>query len=182
MVKVLIVVVVLIVLAAWVVYAGGAGAKALRRGQPAPDFRLPDQTGTLRSLADYRGHWLVLYFYPKDETPGCTTEACSFRDAVFGLQALGAQVLGVSVDSEGSHARFAEKYHLPFPLLADRDGTVARRYGVLWTFGPVKFAKRRTFIIDPQGNIAYVYRDVHPSEHAQQVIEELRRLKSATAG
>lgn len=146
------------------------------RGQAAPAFDLPDQTGTLHSLQRYAGQWVVLYFYPKDDTPGCTQEACTFRDDLHRLKALGAQVIGVSVDDAASHAKFAMKYHLPFPLLADAHGAVAARYGALRNFGFVKFAKRYTFLIDPQGKIAQTYLQVDTSRHSEDIIHDLTKL------
>ena len=144
---------------------------------PAPGFELTDQDKTTHRLGDYRGRWVVLYFYPKDRSPSCTTEACSFRDDLPTLRGLGVQILGVSVDNTESHARFARKYSLPFPLLADHGGAVAKTYGSLWSFGPIKFAKRHTFVIDPEGNIARVYRDVKPKVHSRQVIQDVKALK-----
>ena len=146
-------------------------------GQPAPEFNLPDQTGKAQALKDYRGRWVVLY-YPKDDTPGCTQEACTFRDDLHKLTKLGAQVIGVSVDDTASHAEFAKKYHLPFPLLADRDGAVAKRYGALTNLGIIKFAKRHTFLIDPQGNIAKTYRKVDTSRHSQEIIDDVTELQT----
>ena len=146
------------------------------KGQVAPAFDLPDQTGTLHSLQRYAGQWVVLYFYPKDDTPGCTQEACTFRDDLNRLKALGAQVIGVSMDDAASHAKFAAKYHLPFPLLADEHGTVAIRYGALRNFGLVKFAKRYTFLIDPQGKIAQTYLQVDTSRHSEEIIHDLTKL------
>jgi thioredoxin-dependent peroxiredoxin len=144
---------------------------------PAPGFELEDQDAKTHRLADYRGRWVVLYFYPKDRSPACTTEACSFRDDLPTLRALGVQILGVSVDNAKSHARFAEKHSLPFPLLSDHGGAVAKSYGSLWSFGPLRFAKRHTFIIDPEGKIARIYRDVKPKEHSRQVIADAKALK-----
>jgi peroxiredoxin Q/BCP len=155
-----------------------AQAAELAVGQAAPAFELSDQGGQVHRLADYRGHWVVLYFYPKDDTPGCTTEACNFRDDLPTLRGLNVQILGVSVDATESHARFAEKYHLPFPLLADLDGVVARQYGSLTAFGPLKFAKRHTFIVDPQGRIARIYRDVTPSTHSREIVQDLKTLQA----
>lgn len=146
-------------------------------GQSAPAFKLPDQSGKMHELGDYKGRWLILYFYPKDDTPGCTQEACEFRDDLYKLTALGAQIIGISVDDSASHAEFAKKYHLPFPLLADRDGRVADRYGALQNLMLVKFAKRYTFLIDPQGKIAKVYLKVDTSRHSREIIEDLGRLK-----
>ncbi|MDO8891799.1 MAG: peroxiredoxin [Sulfurimicrobium sp.] len=146
-------------------------------GQPAPGFDLPDQSGSQHRLETYKGRWVVLYFYPKDDTPGCTQEACQFRDDLHKLTALGAQVIGVSVDDTASHADFAQKYHLPFPLLADKDGKVAALYGALRNLGLVRFAKRYTFLIDPQGKIAKAYLKVDTSRHSQEIIDDLARLK-----
>lgn len=145
-------------------------------GQPAPDFRLPDQNGHQHALPDYRGKWLVLYFYPKDDTPGCTQEACAFRDDLNLLTEMGAQVVGVSVDDSESHAEFAKKYHLPFPLLADKSGAVADSYGALLNLGIVKLARRFTFLIDPNGNISREYLSVETSRHSKEIIEDLKKL------
>ncbi|MHB1229458.1 MAG: peroxiredoxin [Halothiobacillus sp.] len=160
---------------------GGFGSTAqaaqLQVGDAAPGFNLPDQAGALHSLADYRGKWLVLYFYPKDETPGCTTEACQFRDDIATIQGMGVTVVGVSEDSIASHERFAKKYHLPFTLLADDDGKVAAEYDSLFSMlGMMKFAKRHTFIINPQGRLAAIFTDVDPKDHSRQIIEALKKL------
>ncbi len=149
-----------------------------KAGEKAPDFNLPDTKGELHGLSNYSGKWLVLYFYPKDDTPGCTKEACSFRDDLNKLDKLGAQIVGVSVDDSGSHAKFSEKYHLPFPLLSDKDGKVADSYGALMNLFVMKIAKRYTFLIDPQGTIAKVYLSVDTSRHSQEVIDDLQALKS----
>jgi peroxiredoxin Q/BCP len=145
-------------------------------GQAAPDFRLSDAGGKMHLLQDYRGKWLVLYFYPKDDTPGCTKEACSFRDDMFSLEKLGAKVVGVSVDDADSHAKFAKKYSLSFPLLADVNGKVAESYGALTNLGIIKMAKRYTFLIDPQGKIAKPYLSVDTSRHSQEIINDLKQL------
>jgi peroxiredoxin Q/BCP len=145
-------------------------------GQEAPDFALPDQAGKLQKLSDYRGQWVVLYFYPKDDTPHCTTEACQFRDDAFQLHQLGAVVLGVSVDDADSHAEFAKKHHLAFPLLADRGGVVADSYGSVTNLLVIKFAKRNTFLINPQGKIAKVYVSVDAQQHAKSVLQDLTAL------
>ena len=150
-----------------------------KTGQPAPGFTLPDQTGKPHALTDYAGRWVVLYFYPKDDTPGCTKEACSFRDDLRQLEKLGAQVIGVSVDDSDSHAKFAQKYHLPFPLLADKDGKVADSYGALTNLGLIKIAKRYTVLIGTDGRIAKVYLSVDTSRHSQEIIDDLKQL---TAG
>lgn len=146
-------------------------------GQPAPDFVLQDQSGKPRRLADWHGKWLVLYFYPKNDTPGCTEEACTFRDDWEQLTGLGAEVVGISVDDSASHAAFTQKYKLPFPLLADTQGEVAQRYGAISDWKLFKFAKRYTFLIDPQGRIAKVYLSVNTSRHSAEVVADLKRLK-----
>jgi peroxiredoxin Q/BCP len=156
-------------------------AETPRPGQAAPAFNLPDQNGKSHRLADYSGSWVVLYFYPRDDTPGCTKEACSFRDDMQQLEKLGAKVVGVSVDDTRSHAQFAQKYHLPFPLLADKDGNVADSYGALTNLGLIKFAKRHTYLIDPQGKIAKTYESVDTSRHSQEIIDDLKRLKTDRA-
>jgi len=152
-------------------------ADAPKAGEAAPSFSLPDQSGKTRSLADFRNKWLVLYFYPKDDTPGCTEQACTFRDDWHKLTAMGAEVVGVSVDDVTSHFAFAKKFSLPFPLLADTTGDVAGRYGSIYGIGPVKFAQRNTFLIDPQGRIAKVYLSADTSRNSQQVIDDLQALR-----
>lgn len=151
---------------------------ALADNDLAPDFNLPDADGKPHQLADYAGQWLVLYFYPKDDTPGCTKEACHFRDDLAKLEKLGAKVVGVSVDNGQSHVAFAKKYNLPFPLLSDKDGLTANEYGALTNLGLVKIAKRYTFLIDPQGRIAKTYFSVDTSRHSQEIIDDLVRLKA----
>lgn len=145
-------------------------------GEPAPEFELPDQDGQLHSLEDYRDRWVVLYFYPKDETPGCTTQACEFRDNIFAYQRLNAQILGVSLDDVESHRAFAENHGLPFPLLADSDGDAADAYGVKTRSFGMTHAKRQTFIIDPEGRLAMHYADVDPDTHSAEVLADLERL------
>lgn len=149
----------------------------------APDFTLPDQTGTDRSLSDYAGKWLILYFYPKDDTPGCTTEACSFRDEYDYLQEKGLGVVGISKDSVKSHAKFAEKFNLKFPLLADPDHEVIESYGA---WGPKKFmgreflgTHRNTYLINPDGQIAKVYEGVTPKGHAGQILKDFETLSAS---
>ncbi len=154
----------------------GQAMAEVQTGGQAPGFHLMDQNGEIHSLASYRGQWLVLYFYPKDNTPGCTKEACEFRDDHNQLAEMGVALLGVSTDEIESHQAFAEKYHLPFPLLSDVDGEVAKRYGSLLQIGPIKFAKRHSFIIDPEGRIAHIYRDVNPKTHSAEVIAQLQTL------
>jgi peroxiredoxin Q/BCP len=150
-------------------------------GGAAPAFDLLDQNGQRRHLEDYRGQWLVLYFYPKDDTPGCTTEACQFRDDYYRFKALDAVVIGVSLDDVASHKAFADKYHLPFPLLADGEKKLAGAYGVLGGFGPIKFASRQSFIIDPRGRIARHYARVSPGRHAGEIIRDLQALQKHPA-
>lgn len=141
-------------------------------------FTLPDQDGTQRSLSDFAGDWLVLYFYPKDDTPGCTVEACSLRDANDELIALGAQVVGVSKDDTDSHRRFKAKHKLNFTLLSDQTGETISAYGA-WgkkMFG-IEGILRKTFIINPDGDIVKTYGRVTPLGHGDQVIKELKRLQ-----
>src|ERR1700674_2349987 len=149
-------------------------------GMTAPAFRLQDQAGAWHSSSDYRGKWLVLYFYPKDDTPGCTTQACEFRDNLFAFNKLGAVVVGVSVDDVASHKQFAEEQSLPFTLLADSTKETAKAYGVLHSvLGLMEIAARETFIIDPQGRVAKHYAPVDPKGHSQAVLQDLRALQSA---
>jgi peroxiredoxin Q/BCP len=151
-------------------------------GQPAPEFRLQDQKGAWHTLGEYKGKWVVLYFYPKDFTPGCTTEVCTFRDDVLKLHKQGAEVLGVSLDDVKSHAEFAEKYHVPFPLLSDANQEAAKAYGVLATHLNFTYARRETFVIDPAGKVAKRYKDVDPKENSAQVIADIAELKKAKTG
>lgn len=145
----------------------------------APDFSLFDSTGTSRSLNDFRGKWLVLYFYPKDDTPGCITEACSLRDSRDDIAALGAEVVGVSKDEPAIHEKFKTKYSLNFTLLTDPEGGVIDAYGA---WGKKMFGKegilRQTFIINPEGTVVKVYGRVTPIGHGEQVVEELKKLQS----
>lgn len=159
-------------------FSGPVTGADLEVGQPAPGFAMQDQYLKTHSLEKYLGKWVVLYFYPKDDTPGCTTEACNFRDDIFKLRALDAEVLGVSLDSTESHARFAEKYGLPFPLLSDAAGEVADQYGCLTEWRGMTIAARHTFIIDPGGNIARIYREVDPETHSAQVLADLATLQA----
>jgi peroxiredoxin Q/BCP len=146
-------------------------------GQPAPEFRLQDQNGKWHTLHDYHGKWVVLYFYPKDDTPGCTTEVCTFRDDVAKLHRQNAEVLGVSLDDVASHEKFAAKYHVPFPLLSDSTQATAKAYGVLTTHLTFTYARRETFLIDPQGKVARHYKDVDPKANSGQVLADLATLK-----
>ena len=147
-----------------------------KAGEAAPEFRLQDQNYQWHALADYAGKWTVLYFYPKADTPGCTTEACEFRDNIFAFEEAGVAILGVSLDDVASQKEFAEKYHLPFPLLSDAKQEVATSYGVLTKFGDMAVASRQTFVIDPDGRIAKHYAQVNPETHTKQVLEDLQTL------
>lgn len=147
-------------------------------GMNAPAFKLPDADGNMRSLSDWQGKWLVLYFYPKDDTPGCTREACQFRDDIQQIRALGAEVVGISVDTVASHAQFAQKHRLSFPILADSNGQVAEAYGALFNLIVFQAAKRITFVIDPQGVVAQMYSNVNPDGHSQTIISDLKRLSA----
>lgn len=144
----------------------------------APDFTLKDSDGNQRSLAGYRGKWLVLYFYPKDETPGCTTEACSLRDARDDIAALGAEIVGISRDDASSHEKFKAKHALNFTLLSDPDHEVMDAYGA---WGKKMFGKegvlRKTFIINPDGQVVKVYGRVTPLGHGEQIIADIRALQ-----
>jgi thioredoxin-dependent peroxiredoxin len=162
-------------LAPWM-YAMPSESEQPAAGEMAPVFTLQDQNGDSHALADYRGEWVVLYFYPKNDTPGCTTEACNFRDDIFRFREMGVTILGVSLDDVESHQEFAEKYSLPFTLLSDAEGDVARAYGVLTRMGPLHFARRETFIINPEGRVAHHYGRVNPDEHSAEVLSELQRL------
>ena len=137
----------------------------------APDFTLPDQNAVMHSLVDFAGEWLVLYFYPQDETPGCTAEACMFRDGRDELVAMGAEVVGVSADTVESHAKFAEEHHLNFTILADPERVAIKAYGV--HDAATGRTKRSTFLIDPEGHIVKEYEAVLPDGHAAQIIEDL---------
>ncbi|HZP64698.1 MAG TPA: peroxiredoxin [Rudaea sp.] len=160
-------------------FAAYADDAAPAEGQAAPQFKLKDQKGDWHTLDQYHGQWVVLYFYPKDFTPGCTTEVCTFRDDVLKLHKAGAEVLGVSLDDVDSHAKFAKEYHVPFPLLADADKTVATAYGVLTTHAGMTYAKRETFLIDPTGKVAKHYVNVDPKENSGQVLADLDKLKQS---
>lgn len=154
-------------------------------GELAPEFELPDETGTVHALADQRGRWTVLYFYPKDDTPGCNVEACEFRDANDTIRDRGADVWGVSPQGASSKRAFREKFDLPFVLLADLDHAVAERYGS-WVektnYGkPYMGVARRTFLVDPTGRIAVVWPKVKPEGHAAEVLAALDERLAAPA-
>jgi peroxiredoxin Q/BCP len=149
----------------------------IHKGMPAPDFSLKDDEGRIRTLTEFRGTKIVLYFYPKDDTPGCTTEACNFRDDYSAYVLAGVTILGVSPDSSKSHKKFREKFNLPFSLLADEDHQVAEAYGV-WgkkTFMGKEYlgVLRTTFIIYEKGQIAHVFEDVKPADHSKEILSLL---------
>jgi len=146
-------------------------------GSAAPDFRLQDQNGGWHELSDYQGRWLAVYFYPKDDTPGCTTEACNFRDNMYQFEAIDAAVVGISVDDVDSHKEFSEKYKLPFTLLADPGGAVCDSYGVLRDFNMMTLASRQSFLVNPEGVIAKHYPEVDPETHTQQVLADIQALR-----
>jgi peroxiredoxin Q/BCP len=166
-------------------------------GEVAPAFTLPDQNGKKHSLADYKGKWVVVYFYPKDQTPGCTTQACEFTENVFAFRKAGAQILGISVDDENAHKAFEkalsanekisaenrkaiEEHGLPFPLLADASFATAKKYGVLIQRGAMTIAARETFLIDPTGKVAKHY-EVSPDKlegHSAQLLKDIEALKA----
>jgi len=171
---------VLITLAIFIALVVGAtslqAGEAPEVGKPAPGFKLQDQNGDWHNLEDYRGTWLAVYFYPKDDTPGCTKEACNFRDNIYAFKAIGAAVVGVSVDDVDSHQKFATKYKLPFTLLADEEGETAKAYGVLRDWKLVQIASRQSFLVNPEGVIVKHYEDVDPDTHTQEVLTDLEAL------
>lgn len=147
----------------------------------APDFKLPDQDGKIHTLKDYKGKYVLLYFYPKDNTSGCTTEACKIRDSFDDFKKYNAVVLGVSVDSIKSHANFSGKYELPFPILSDEGKEVVNLYGV-WQKKKMMGREymgivRMSFLIDPEGKIVKIYNKVKPAEHASEVLLDLYNLQ-----
>lgn len=149
----------------------------LEKGEKAPDFELKDSEGKVHKLSDYSGERMVLYFYPKDDTPGCTAEACSFRDTYVDFKNADVTIIGISPDKVESHKKFKEKYSLPFTLLADPDHQVCEAYGV-WglkkSFGrEYEGVYRTTYIIDPEGQVQRVFENVKPSDHSQEVLKEL---------
>lgn len=154
---------------------------SLKVGTKAPEFNLPDQDGKMQALKDYVGQWVLLYFYPKDDTPGCTTEACTLRDNFPNFKKLKAQVFGVSTDSVKSHRKFVDKFELPFTLLSDENKEMVKSYDV---YKPKKFmgreflgTMRESFLIDPAGKIAKIYQDVKPANHAEEILADLKKLQ-----
>jgi peroxiredoxin Q/BCP len=154
----------------------------LKVGQPAPNFNLPDQNNNFHKLTDYQGKWLLLYFYPKDDTPGCVKEACGMRDNMETFSKLKAKVVGVNVDSVQSHDKFVHKYQLPFTLLADEEKKIVNDYGV-WEKKKIlgkefEGIARTSFLINPEGRIAKIYEKVNPLIHTKEVIKDLDNLKA----
>lgn len=148
-------------------------------GSAAPNFKLQDQNGQWRTLEEYRGKWLALYFYPKDNTPGCTTQACEFRDNIFAFRDVGAVIVGISVDDVASHKKFQDDHGLPFTLLADPTKATAKSYGVLKKMmGVVEAAQRDTFLIDPNGKIVKHYTSVNPKGHSEIVLADIKALQA----
>lgn len=155
----------------------------IKLGAVAPDFTLPDQDGKAHTLSDYKGKWVLLYFYPKDDTPGCTKEACGIRDNFPKFKKVNAMVFGVSADSAAKHKKFTEKYKLSFTLLSDEDKTVIKKYGI---WAKKKFMGREylgivrtSFLIDPKGKVAKIYENVKPDIHAEEVLEDLQGFQTA---
>ena len=149
----------------------------LEVGDKAPNFILNDQNNEAHQLSDYEGRWVILYFYPKDDTPGCTTQACDFRDAVKRIIASRSVVFGLSLDTVELHKRFSDKNNLPFSLLSDEEGVAAKSYDSLNNFMGYKSAKRNTFIIDPDGFLSKIYLSVDPKTHSQMVLNDLSLLQ-----
>jgi peroxiredoxin Q/BCP len=165
--------VILAMMMAMMMASGAVGA--VKQGEAAPDFKAQSTKGEVK-LADYKGKWLVLYFYPKSFTPGCTKEACSLRDGFDDIKKAGAEILGVSLDDVEKQKKFKEEYKLPFDLIADTDKAVTKAYDVLMLGGFM--ASRYTFIINPDGAIAHVFDKVNTAGHKDEVLEELKKLQA----
>jgi len=144
----------------------------------APSFKLRDSTDQWVDLNSFKGKWLVIFFYPKDDTPGCTKEACNFRDNYSLIKSIGANVVGISLDGSSSHQKFSAKHGLPFMLLSDPNGNVTKAYGALFQFFCIRLAKRHSFIVDPSGLIRKEYRSVNPTTHIDQIIKDLKLLQA----
>ena len=145
-------------------------------GKSAPAFKLQDQNSKWHSLSQYKGKWIVLYFYPKDNSPGCTQEANQFKALYPQFLKSNAVVLGVSLDDVKSHQKFSEKLALPFPILADNNHQLADQFGIVRNLGMTKIAKRESFLIDPQGKIVYHYNSVNTQSHAAQVLADIQKF------
>ena len=139
----------------------------IKVGQEAPEIQLPDQNGQTHKLSDYKGQWVLLYFYPKDDTSGCTKEACAIRDDFANFEAINAKILGVSKDSVESHKKFAQKYNLPFTLLSDTEKDAHQKYNI---------TARTSFLINPDGKIVKVYQKVQPEIHAKEVLDDINQM------
>ncbi len=159
-----------------------APSAAPSEGSPAPAFKLQDQAGKWHTLDQYKGKWVVLYFYPKDFTGGCTTQACELRDNIFAFRKADAVILGVSVDDVASHEKFAKEHSLPFDILADPTHEVSGKYGVLTNYGGAKMASRQTFLIGPDGKIVKHWAKVDPKGHSDMVLAEIKAKSQAKAG
>jgi thioredoxin-dependent peroxiredoxin len=157
-------------------------AQSPAEGAKAPAFKLQDQAGKWHTLEQYKGKWVVLYFYPKDFTGGCTTQACELRDNIFAFNKANAVILGVSVDDVASHEKFAKEHSLPFDILADPDRKVSGEYGVLFTAGTSQLASRQTFLIGPDGKIVKHWNKVDPKGHSDMVLAEIKAHEPAKAG
>ena len=144
----------------------------------APSFKLRDSTDQWVDLNSFKGKWLVIFFYPKDDTPGCTKEACNFRDNYSLIKSIGANIVGISLDGSSSHQKFSAKHGLPFMLLSDPNGNVTKAYGALFQFFCIRLAKRHSFIVDPSGLIRKEYRSVNPATHSDQIIKDLKFLQA----
>ncbi|HLA74133.1 MAG TPA: peroxiredoxin [Steroidobacteraceae bacterium] len=161
----------------------GEAAAAPAEGTAAPAFKLQDQAGTWHTLSEYKGKWVVLYFYPKDETSGCTTQACELRDNIFAFRKADAVILGVSADDVDSHKKFAEHHSLPFTILADPKKEAIKSYGVLWSPAPgVELASRQTYLIGPDGKIVKHWAKVDPKGHSDMVLAEIKAHSPAKSG
>jgi len=154
----------------------------LEVGDKAPEVHAKDAEGIDVSLSDLRGRWVLVYFYPKDDTPGCTVEACSLNESLDDLTECGADVIGVSTQGDASHTKFRDKYGLKFALAADSDGSITKAYGASKGFGALSLAARVSYLIGPDGKIAHVWPQVSPGKHAAEVLEMVKKLSQEKAG
>lgn len=177
----LIVVIIVVLAGAFALFRANSARKLPAAGTAAPDFTLTSQEGNQISLKDYRGKWVVLYFYPKDFTTGCTVEARNFQQGQAEFARRNAVVLGVSVDSADSHRRFCKKEGLNFKLLADTSHEVSKQYGSLMNFGIMQISARNTFLIDPQGKIVWAFASVNPARHSSDVLAAIDEMESTRA-
>lgn len=142
-------------------------------GQLAPAFELLDQNGLIHSIDKYRGHWLVIFFYPRDDTPGCTKQLTRIQAAMREFNKRGVKIVGINIDRQDKHAAFAHRYHLDFPLLSDEDGQTCVLYDALWQFGPLRLVKRKSYIINPAGMVVRIFNRVRPKKHDRHVLHDL---------